>query len=81
MTEGLEALGFEVLPSSANFVFIQHRTLAGRTVFDELRQKDILVRRWGKPRIENWLRITVGTLEQTDALLSACAALCAGKEA
>jgi histidinol-phosphate aminotransferase len=81
MTEGLEALGFEVLPSSANFVFIQHRTLAGRTVFDELRQKDILVRRWGKPRIENWLRITVGTLEQTDALLAACAALCAGKEA
>ena len=81
MTGGLEALGFEVLPSSANFVFIQHRALSGRTVFDGLRQKDILVRRWDKPRIDNWLRITVGTLGQVDALLAACAALCAAEEA
>ena len=81
MTEGLEALGFEVLPSSANFVFIQHRTLSGRSVFDGLRQQDILVRRWDKPRVENWLRITVGTLAQTDTLLAACAALSAAEEA
>ena len=81
MTEGLEALGFEVLSSSANFVFIQHHSLSGRTVFDGLRQQDILVRRWDKPRVENWLRITVGTLEQTDTLLAACAALCAAEEA
>jgi histidinol-phosphate aminotransferase len=81
MTEGLEALGFEVLPSSANFIFIQHRALSGRTVFDGLRQQDILVRRWDKPRVENWLRITVGTLVQTNALLAACAALCAAEEA
>ncbi|MDA9798387.1 histidinol-phosphate transaminase [Luminiphilus sp.] len=81
MTEGLETLGFEVLPSSANFIFIQHRALSGRTVFDGLRQQDILVRRWDKPRVENWLRITVGTLAQTNALLEACAALCAAEEA
>lgn len=81
MTEGLETLGFEVLPSSANFIFIQHRALSGRTVFDGLRQQDILVRRWDKPRVENWLRITVGTLAQTNALLAACAALCAAEEA
>ena len=81
MTEGLEALGFAVLPSSANFVFIQHRALSGRTVFDGLRQQDILVRRWDKPRIDNWLRITVGTLGQADTLLAACAALCAAEEA
>ena len=81
MTERLEALGFEVLPSSANFIFIQHRVLSGRTVFDGLRQQDILVRRWDKPRVENWLRITVGTLAQTNALLAACAALCAAEEA
>ena len=81
MTEKLEALGFEVLPSSANFIFIQHRVLSGRTVFDGLRQQDILVRRWDKPRVENWLRITVGTLAQTNALLAACAALCAAEEA
>ena len=81
MTEGLETLGFEVLPSSANFIFIQHRALSGRTVFDGLRQQDILVRRWDKPRVENWLRITVGTLAQPNALLEACAALCAAEEA
>ena len=81
MTERLEALGFEVLPSPANFIFIQHRVLSGRTVFDGLRQQDILVRRWDKPRVENWLRITVGTLAQTNALLAACAALCAVEEA
>ena len=81
MTEKLEALGFEVLPSSANFIFIQHRVLSGRTVFDGLRQQDILVCRWDKPRVENWLRITVGTLAQTNALLAACAALCAAEEA
>jgi histidinol-phosphate aminotransferase len=50
-------------------------------VFDGLRQQDILVRRWDKPRVENWLRITVGTLAQTNALLAACAALCAAEEA
>jgi histidinol-phosphate aminotransferase len=72
-------MGFEVLPSSANFVFIKHRTLSGPIVFDGLRQRDILVRRWDKPRVEHWLRITVGTLAQTDALLSACAALCASE--
>jgi len=40
-----------------------------------------LVRRWDKPRVENWLRITVGTPAQTNALLAACAALCAAEEA
>ena len=81
MTEGLEALGFEVLPSSANFVFIQHPALSGREVFDGLRQQDILVRRWDRPRVEQWLRITVGTLAQTESLLAACAALCAPDDA
>ncbi len=81
MTEGLEALDFKVLPSSANFVFIQHRALSGRKVFDGLKQQDILVRRWDKPRVEQWLRITVGTAEQTESLLAACAALCAANEA
>ena len=69
MGASLEALGFEVLPSQANFIFTQHNTLAGRQIFDALRARDILVRRWDKPRIENWLRISVGTMAQAEQLL------------
>ena len=70
MGAGLEAIGFEVLPSHGNFIFTQHRTLAGKQVFDALRVRDILVRRWDKQRIENWLRISVGTMSQVEQLLA-----------
>ena len=69
MSTGLEALGFEVLPSEANFIFIQHNTLPGKHIFDALRARDILVRRWDKQRIENWLRVSVGTAAQAEQLL------------
>ena len=69
MSTGLEAIGFEVLPSQANFIFTQHDTLAGRQIFDALRARDILVRRWDKPRIANWLRISVGKMTQAEQLL------------
>ena len=69
MKTGLEAMGFEVLPSQANFIFIQHNTLPGKHIFDALRSRDILVRRWDKQRIENWLRVSVGTLAQAEQLL------------
>ena len=70
MSTGLEALGFEVLPSQANFIFIQHNTLPGKHIFDALRARDILVRRWDKQRIENWLRVSVGTAAQAEQLLA-----------
>ena len=70
MTAGLQAMGFEVLPSQANFIFTRHKTLSGERLFDALRERDILVRRWDRPRIENWLRISVGTREQVEVLLS-----------
>ena len=69
MTAGLRAMGFEVLPSQTNFVFTQHNTLPGKKIFNTLRERDILVRRWDRPRIENWLRISVGTLAQVEKLL------------
>jgi histidinol-phosphate aminotransferase len=69
MGAGLEAIGFEVLPSHGNFIFTQHRSLPGRQVFEALRARDILVRRWDKQRIENWLRISVGTMSQAEQLL------------
>ena len=69
MSTGLEAMGFEVLPSQANFIFIQHNTLPGKHIFDALRSRDILVRRWDKQRIKNWLRVSVGTMAQAEQLL------------
>jgi histidinol-phosphate aminotransferase len=70
MSAGLRAIGFEVLPSQANFIFTEHQSLAGRQIFDALRARDILVRRWDKERIENWLRISVGTMAQAERLLA-----------
>ena len=70
MTTGLQEMGFDVLPSQANFIFTQHSTFSGKRLFDALRERDIVVRRWDRPRIENWLRISVGTREQVEALLA-----------
>ncbi|MGY3074934.1 histidinol-phosphate aminotransferase [Bradyrhizobium sp. LM6.10] len=57
----LGQLGFEVLPSLANFVFARHRSRSGTDLAAALRQRGVLVRHFGKPRIEDFLRITVGT--------------------
>ncbi|WP_439100554.1 histidinol-phosphate transaminase [Congregibacter sp.] len=69
LTDALVALGFEVLPSAANFVFVKHDTLSGRVIFDALRAEGVIVRRWDKPRIEDYLRISVGTEEQCERLV------------
>lgn len=73
MVEGLTALGFETLPSSANFVFTRHPNQSGAALAAALRERAILVRRWDAPRIGDYLRITVGTEAQTERLLSAFA--------
>ncbi len=73
MAEGLTALGFETLPSSANFVFTRHPHRSGAALAAALRERAILVRRWDGPRIADYLRITVGSEEQTDTLLLALA--------
>jgi histidinol-phosphate aminotransferase len=61
LAHDLSQLGFEVLPSLANFVFARHRSGSGADLAAALRQRDVLVRHFGKPRIEDFLRITVGT--------------------
>jgi histidinol-phosphate aminotransferase len=66
----MTALGFEVLPSAANFVFATHPRRAARDLFTELRERGIIVRYFDKPRIDNYLRISVGTDVQCDTLLS-----------
>jgi len=73
MSRGLADLDFEVLPSRANFVFARHAHARGSTLQQALRQQRILVRRFTQPRIEDHLRITVGTSQQGDALLAALA--------
>jgi histidinol-phosphate aminotransferase len=61
VTERLEGLGFTVLPSKTNFVFISHPTVPAKTLFAGLRQAGILVRYFDQPRIDNFLRVTIGT--------------------
>jgi histidinol-phosphate aminotransferase len=77
LTAGLQKLGFEVLPSAANFVFARHPGHKGADLASGLRAKNILVRHFNKPRISDFLRITVGTDEQSAQLLTACRELVA----
>jgi histidinol-phosphate aminotransferase len=72
MTAGLAKLGFEVLPSSANFVFARHEALAGAEGTKRLRERAVLVRHFAKPRIADFLRITVGTEGEIGRLIEAC---------
>ncbi len=69
LNQGLEALGFSVLPSKANFVFATHPDHEASLVASILRENNIIVRHFRLPRIEQYLRITVGTDEQCAALL------------
>jgi histidinol-phosphate aminotransferase len=72
LVAGLQALGFEVPPSAANFVFVRHPRWDGAALTARLRERGILVRHFrNPPRIAPYLRITVGTDEQCDALLGA----------
>ena len=71
----LEALGFRVLPSQANFIFASPPPECGKGGLDfytALRERGILVRHFNKPRIAGFLRISIGTDDDTDILLEAC---------
>ncbi|ATH83555.1 histidinol-phosphate transaminase [Ectopseudomonas mendocina] len=68
---GLQGLGFEVLPSAANFVFARHPDKDAATLAAGLREQGVIVRHFKQPRIAQFLRITIGTPEQNQALLDA----------
>lgn len=72
---GLAELGFEVLPSLANFVFARHPQYDAAWIASRLREAKILVRHFRQPRIEQFLRITVGTDTQVDRLVEALRAV------
>ena len=67
----LKDMGFRVLPSKANFLFAAHPAAAGQALYRALKDRGVLVRWFDKPRIRDWLRITIGSREQMDALLAA----------
>src|ERR1700716_572045 len=71
LDRGLARLGFEVLPSSANFVFARHPAHEGAALAAALRQRAVIVRHFPAARISDYLRITVGADGQIDRLLSA----------
>lgn len=73
LVAGLVALGFSVVPSTANFVFARHGTRDAADLMARLRERSIIVRHFKLPRIEQHLRITVGTDEACHALLAALA--------
>ncbi len=66
----LGELGFTFPDSRANFIFATHHGIRAQELFRALREADIYVRHWDKPRISEYLRITVGTDEQMDRLLT-----------
>jgi histidinol-phosphate aminotransferase len=67
----LKKMGFVILTSAANFIFMRHEREGAETLFKQLRERGILVRYFNKPRISNYLRVTIGTPPDMEAFLSA----------
>ncbi|MFH1819328.1 MAG: histidinol-phosphate transaminase [Pseudomonadota bacterium] len=76
LVASMEALGFDILPSAANFIFARHPAQDGAALAAALRERSIIVRHFRNPaRIAPFLRITIGTDSQCDALLAALKAI------
>lgn len=71
LAAGMAELGFEVLPSKANFIFARHPRHDAGDLASQLRQRGIIVRHFRQPRIDQFLRISIGTDMQCEALTSA----------
>ena len=69
LSSQLQALGFQVLPSSANFLFAHHPARDASDIAARLREKGVLVRHFRQPRISGYLRITIGTTQQNERLI------------
>ncbi|MFT3847946.1 MAG: histidinol-phosphate transaminase [Propionivibrio sp.] len=72
---GLETLGFDVLPSAANFIFARHPQHDAATLAAQLRERQIIVRHFKQPRIDQHLRISIGTDQECAALVDALRAI------
>lgn len=67
----LKELGFTFPDSKSNFIFVSHPNKPARVIFEELKKRRIFVRYWDKPRINNYLRITIGTDKEMDIFFEA----------
>jgi histidinol-phosphate aminotransferase len=67
----LSELGFSFPESMANFIFATHKTVRAKDIFEALKKRNIYVRHFNQPRIDNYLRISVGTEEEMDGLFAA----------
>lgn len=77
LTGRLNDLGFDVLPSAANFIFARHPHHAAADLAQALRERSIIVRYFAKPRIDQFLRITIGTEVECERLAAALDAILA----
>lgn len=75
MVDALASLGFDILPSAANFVFARHPQWPGEKLMQALRERAVLVRHFRGTRTDDYLRITVGSEQQNQALLEALSAI------
>ena len=69
--KALENMGFRVLPSSANFIFVSSDKIDGGEYYRKLKEKKILVRHFDKMRISSWCRVSIGRRDQMEAFLKA----------
>ncbi len=74
--DALRAMGFAVLDSQTNFLFASHKRIPARELFPLLKQRGILVRYFDKPRICDYLRITIGTEEEMERFIEEMEVLC-----
>lgn len=74
----LASLGFNVVPSNANFIFIRHGAVPAKTLYEQLKERGILVRYFDKPKVDNYLRVTIGTREEMTTFLETTAAIIGG---
>lgn len=71
VSEALRQMDFTVLDSRANFIFVRHPNVKAEELFSYLKEKGILVRYFNKPRVRDFLRVTIGTDREMDSVLQA----------
>ncbi len=69
-TRELEKIGFEVLASKANFIFAKNQKISGKELYLKLKEKGVLIRHFDKDRISDYIRITIGSLEEMQIFIS-----------